>query len=43
MGLEKLAQVNASLMGFVLNGVVLDKSNYYYYGKYSDDYYTAKK
>jgi Mrp family chromosome partitioning ATPase len=42
-GLKKLGEIRAPIVGMILNGVVVNKSNYYYYHNYYDSYYSSDK
>ena len=42
-GLKMLGDIHATVFGFVLNDVVLNKSNYYYYHQHYDSYYSSNK
>lgn len=42
-GLKVLGDIQATIFGFVLNDVVLKKSNYYYYPQHYDSYYSSDK
>ena len=41
-GLKMLGEVRAPIVGMILNGVVVNKGNYYYYHNYYDSYYSSK-
>ena len=42
-GLKMLGEIRAPIIGMILNGVVVNKSNYYYYHNYYDSYYSSDK
>jgi len=41
-GLKMLGEIKAPIVGMILNGVVVNKSNYYYYHNYYDSYYSSE-
>lgn len=42
-GLRKLGEINAPVLGMVINDVLMKKSNYYYYNYYDYGYHKRKK